>query len=391
MGLKVCYIMVVIVNGNDNRPSLVFVRSTMLSSCDSSTTFHPRAHMARNKKVTIKQVAKEAGVSTQTVSRVINQRPDVAPETRRRVQRVIDRLGYHPSYIARSLIQGRSCTLGVVGYGLDYYGPSRTLSGIEKQANDLGFTLLLSLMRHPEPDDHTAERLLREMLARQVDGIIWAVPDIGNNRDLIEKEVPRLPIPVVFLTMEPRHNLSTVAIDNHSGGRMATEHLLAQGYQNVGHVTGPLDWWEARQRRSGWQEALERAGRRIEEELVVKGDWGAESGMQGLCRLLEQHPDVDAVFFGNDQMALGGLRAARQMGRRVPDDLAVVGFDDIPESAYFHPPLSTMKQQIFDLGCYAVRELNRMIEASGQGDADARPKSILLQPELIVRDSSMVR
>jgi DNA-binding LacI/PurR family transcriptional regulator len=96
------------------------------------------------------------------------------------------------------------------------------------------------------------------------------------------------------------------------------------------------------------------------------------------------------VFFGNDQMALGGLRAARQMGRRIPDDLAVVGFDDIPESAYFHPPLSTIKQQIFDLGCNAVKELNRMIEASRQGDGDARPKGILLQPELIVRESSVV-
>lgn len=347
--------------------------------------------MAHKKKITIKQVAQEAEVSTQTVSRVINQRPDVAPETRRRVQQVIDRLGYQPSYIARSLIQGRSCTLGVVGYGLDYYGPSRTLSGVEKQANDLGFTLLLSLMRHPEPDDRTVERLLRDMLARQVDGVIWAVPDIGNNRGWIEREIPHLSIPVVFLTMEPRPNLSSVAIDNCSGGRMATEHLLAQGYQKIGHVTGPLDWWEARQRRLGWQEALERAGKRIEENLVVEGDWGAGSGMRAVRRLLEQRPDVEAVFFGNDQMALGGLRAARQMGRRIPDDLAVVGFDDIPESAYFHPPLSTIKQQIFDLGCNAVKELNRMIEASRQGDGDARPQGILLQPELIVRESSVVR
>jgi LacI family transcriptional regulator len=347
--------------------------------------------MVRKKKVTIKQVAREAGVSTQTVSRVINQRPDVAPETRRRVQQVIDRLGYQPSYIARSLIQGRSCTLGVVGYGLEYYGPSRTLSGIERQANEFGFTLLLSLMRHPAPGDRTAERLLRDMLARHVDGIIWAVPAIGNNRGWIEQELRRLSVPVVFLTMEPRSNLSVVAIDNRSGGRMATEHLLAQGYQNIGHITGPLDWWEARQRKLGWQEALKGVGKAVKESLVVEGNWSAESGTQGVLRLLKQRPDVDAVFLGNDQMALGGLQAARQMGRRVPDDLAMIGFDDIPESAYFHPPLSTVRQQIFDLGCHAVRELNRLIETGRQTDAEVQPKTVLLQPELIIRESSAAK
>lgn len=367
-----CYIAGVILNGNGNKPDQPGVN---------------RNAVTQKRKTTIKQVAQEAGVSTQTVSRVINHRPDVAPETRRRVQQVIDRLGYRPSYIARSLIQGRSCTLGVAGYGLDYYGPSRTLSGVEKQANELGFALLLSLMRHPAPGDDTAERLLHEMLARHVDGIIWAVPDIGNNRDWIEKEVLRSAVPIVFLTMEPRPYVSVVAIDNRSGGRIATQHLLAQGYQNIGHITGPLDWWEARQRRLGWQDALEQAGQRIEDNRVIKGNWSAESGTQGLLRLLEQRPDVDAVFFGNDQMALGGLRAAHRLGLNVPGDLAVVGFDDIPESAFFHPPLTTVRQPIFDLGSFAVKELNRLIEAHQRGDADAEPRSISLQPELIVRES----
>jgi len=340
------------------------------------------------KKTTIKHVAQEAGVSTQTVSRVINQRPDVAAETRLRVQSVIDRLGYQPSYIARSLIQGRSFTLGVVAYGLDYYGPSRMLSGIERQANDLGFTLLLSLIRQPDPTDHTPERLLRDMLARQVDGIIWAVPDIGMNRAWIEKGIQSLTVPVVFLSMEARQGLSVVAIDNRSGGRAATEHLLARGYHQVGHVTGPLDWWEARQRQLGWQDALEDAGMAIEGNLVAFGNWSAESGMLGLRHLLEQRPDVEAVFFGNDQMALGGIRAARQLGLRIPEDVAIVGFDDIPESAYFCPPLSTVSQPIFDLGAHAVRELTRRIEASQTGDATVQPRASLIQPQLVIRESS---
>jgi len=337
--------------------------------------------------VTIKEVAEEAGVSTQTVSRVLNRRPDVAPETRQRVQQIIDQLGYQPSYVARSLVQGRSFTLGVVGWGLEYFGPSRNLSGIEQQANELGYTLLLSLVRQPERSD--IEQILRELLSRQVDGIVWAVPEVGNNREWIEKEAPRSSVPLIFLSMQPQPDLSVVAVDNRSGGRMATKHLLDQGHQNVGLITGPLAWWEARQRQFGWEYALKEPGITIQNSLVVEGDWKAASGERGLRRLLEQRPDVDAVFVSNDQMALGALQAARQMGLRVPEELAIVGFDDIPESVYFYPPLSTIRQDMVELGRCAVRELGRMIEATQQAKAVVEPKTILLQPELVVRESSV--
>lgn len=344
--------------------------------------------MGVQKRVTIKQVAKEAGVSTQTISRVINNRSDVAPETRQRVQQVIDRLGYRPSNIARSLIQGRSFTLGVIGWGVEYFGPSRNLSGIEQQANELGYTLLLSLVRQPERSD--VEQILHELLSRYVDGVVWAVPEVASNRDWIQEEAPRLPVPVVFLNMHPHPNLSVVTVDNRSGGRMATQHLLEQGRSNVGLITGPLAWWEARQRQLGWQDALKEAGIPIENNLVVEGDWAAESGERGLRRLLKQRPDLDAVFVCNDQMALGALQAARKMGRRVPEDLALVGFDDIPESVHFYPSLSTVRQDMVEVGRCAVRELGRAIEAAQQGKAAIDPKTILLQPELIIRESSVV-
>lgn len=344
--------------------------------------------MIVKRRVTIKEIAKEAGVSTQTVSRVINHSPDVAPETRQRVQEIIDRLGYQPSNIARSLIRGRSFTLGVVGWGLEYFGPSRTLSGIEQQANELGYTLLLSLVRRPERSD--VEQILRELLSRYVDGIVWAVPGVGNNRDWIQKETPRLSVPVVFLSMQPYPNLSVVSVDNRIGGHMATKHLLDQGHQNVGLITGPLTWWEARQRQSGWQDVLEEAGIPIEDDLIVEGDWEAASGERGLRRLLEHRPDIDAVFVSNDQMALGALKVARQMGRRVPEDLALVGFDDIPEAAYFCPPMSTVKQDMVELGRRAVIELGCMIEAMQQDNTVVAPKTTLLQPELIIRESSVI-
>ncbi|MCJ7621707.1 MAG: substrate-binding domain-containing protein [Anaerolineae bacterium] len=304
------------------------------------------------------------------------------------MQQIIDRLGYQANNVARSLVQGRSFTLGVVAWGLEYFGPSRTLSGVEQEASDLGYVLLLSLIRQPGNGD--VVQLLRDVLARQVDGIVWAVPEIGSNRDWIRKESSRLPVPVVFLSMQPQPNLSVVAIDNRIAGRMATRHLLDVGYENVGLITGPLAWWEARQRQSGWQDALDEAGIPIERNLVVEGDWEAASGERGLRRLLEQRPDVEAVFVSNDQMALGALQAARKLGVRVPEDLALVGVDDIPESVYSCPPLSTVRQDMVELGRCAVRELGRTIQATQQGQALVEPKTILLEPELIIRESSLV-
>lgn len=344
--------------------------------------------MAAKKRVTIKEVAEEAGVSTQTVSRVINDRPDVASETRQRVQQVIDRLGYQPSHLARSLSQGRSCTIGVVGSGLEHYGPSRTLSGIEKEADKWGYSLLLSLIH--QSGTNAGERLLRDMFSRHVDGIIWAQPEIGNNREWLQRENLPLSVPIVFLSMRSHPEVSVVAVDNRTGGRMATEHLLQQGRRRIGLITGPITWWEARQRQFGWRDALEGTGIPVDEGLMAEGDWTPASGERGLHRLLEQRPDIDAVFTCNDQMALGVLRAARQVGRRVPEDLAVVGFDDIPEAAYFYPPLSTVRQDMVEFGRRAVTELRRAVEARDEGRPMPPPKSVLLRPRLIVRESSVV-
>ena len=190
--------------------------------------------MNNRKRVTIKQVAEESGVSTQTVSRVVNDRPDVAPETRRRVQEVIERLGYQPSQAARSLSRGLSYSLGVVAFGIEFFGPSRALSGVERQAAELGYSPLLYLMREPESAD--VVRIIDDLLARHVDGIIWAVPEISDNRNWLEEQFNTLPVPTVFHSMEPRPGLSVVCVDNHLGGRLATRHLIKQGYRRIGHV-----------------------------------------------------------------------------------------------------------------------------------------------------------
>jgi len=338
------------------------------------------------KVVTIKDVARAAGVSSMTVSRVLNDRPDVSPKTRKRVQKVIEELGYAPSEIARSLSHGRSNTFGVVSSGLEFYGPSRTLVGIEKQANDLGFSLMVRLLHNPL--ESRGERALHDLVANQVAGIIWAVAEIGDQREWLYDNLNGGTTPIVFLSMDPRPNTSLIAVDNRLGGRLATEHLLKQGYQNIGIITGPLEWWESRERELGWQEVLQEDGRGNLEWLKAEGDWTAASGYRAMMNLLESVPDLDAIFVSNDSMALGALQAVASSGRSVPHDLAVVGFDDIPESAYFSPPLTTVRQDLLELGCQAVSLLNQHLEA-GRNEELIAAQVVKMEPRLIERQSSL--
>lgn len=344
--------------------------------------------MSAQRPITIKQVAQQAGVSTQTVSRVLNNRPDVAPETRQRVQQIIKQLGYRPSAIARSLIRQRSHTLGVVTAGLRYIGPSRTLNGITGQAEAMGYALLLKKL--PKFDTDDVEPILNSLLARQVDGIIWAVPEVGNNRDWLLGRLPQLPVPIIFLTMHQQAGLSVVAVDNRFGARMATEHLLEQGYRHIGHVAGPLSWWEARQRKAGWQDALLAAGLQPDDNHWAEGNWSSESGEGAICQLLDQYPELDAVFVANDQMALSALYVAGRRGLKVPQDLGVVGFDGIPEAAYFCPPLTTVHHNLHELGHTAVQHMVQMIETSREGKDVYDPGVVWLKPRLIIRESSGV-
>lgn len=340
-------------------------------------------------RTTIADVARVAEVSKATVSRVLaGQSKYIRDETRQRVQQAVTELGYHPSDMARSLKSKRSCTLGIVGYGLEFYGPSCTISGIEQEASELGYTLLLHLIRQPETNN--VEELLERMQSRYVDGIIWAVPEIGENHAWLDDKTHWPSVPIVFISTEPRPDRFVAAVDNYNGGLMATRHLIAQGCQNIGLITGPLDWWEARQRKLGWKDALEGVGLPRKEGFVVEGNWSAISGEHGLTQLLTRYPEIDGVFACNDRMAVGALKMARQIGRRVPEDLAIIGFDDVQDAEYFHPALSTMRQDMIELGRLAVRKLSQVIEAK-HNNVVCQPEAVILQPELIVRASSLLR
>lgn len=337
------------------------------------------------KPVTIRDVARAAGMSTQTVSRVINDRPNVAPQTRAHILRVIADLGYAPNMMARGLSSGRTNTIGVIGFGLEYFGSSRILTGIEQKAQAMGYSIILTLLDRYEMD--WVDQILRTLVARQVDGLIWSIPGVGKTLPGLSRKLAQTGLPIVFINKESAEDHVVVSLNNRRGGQLATEHLLAQGYRHIGIIAGPDGWWEARQRQLGWQETLVRAGHKDVEQLKVTGDWTPTSGELGLYRLLEQAPELDAVFVSNDQMAIGALQAARKRGLRVPDDLGVVGFDDIPEAAYFFPALTTVRQGARALGALALERLVGLIRGEA-GDAAVAQRDAFIEPELVVRESS---
>ena len=342
--------------------------------------------MNTKKRVTIIQVAEEAGVSKQTVSRVLNNRPDVAPDTRRQIEEVIERLGYRPSAVARSLIQQRSYTIGVVTAGLNYVGPSRTLNGITNKAEEMGYSILL--IELPDFGIMDIRPALDTLITHRVDGTIWAVPEVGKNRVFFQEEDLTPTIPTIFLTMGETQQLSTVKINNFGSAKDITRHLIEQGCQHIGHITGPLDWWEVQERKAGWEAVLEDAFREVTKDMWSSGNWSSHSGECAFRELIENYPQMDGIFVGNDQMALGVLQAAHQSGIHIPQDLAVAGFDGIPESGFYWPPLTTVIQDQHELGCASVQALVGMIN-DYRAEKDIIPSTITLETEIIIRESSL--
>lgn len=354
-------------------------------SQSSNTAMHEEIMADRN-KTTIYDVAKQAGVSRQTVSRVLNDRLDVSEETRKRVKEIIDQLNYHPSAIAQSLSRQKSCIFGVVTAGLKYIGPSRTLSGITSKAEELGYGLLLKELA--SFSSNNVKPLLQWFKSHQVDGIIWAAPEIEDNRYWIKDSLNEIEIPILFMTMEEQKQVSIVTTDNFYGARLATQYLIQQGRKNIGHIAGPLEWWEARQRKMGWESALSEGGFRVSDQMWTQGNWSPKSGKTAFAELVNKFPEMDAVFVGNDQMALSVLITLREMGKEIPRDLSVIGFDGIADSEFYCPPLTTVYQNQDELGRVAVAELASQIEQKLMKSAVIEPKYIKIQPELIIRQSA---
>jgi DNA-binding LacI/PurR family transcriptional regulator len=318
-------------------------------------------------------VAAEAGVSVMTVSRVLNEFPGVADETRRRVERAIARLGYQANTAARILAGGRSGVIGVIAVESEQFGPSHTLFGIEAAARTSGQTLSFVTMA-PSGEDMAAT--LDRLRASHVDGVIVVAPV----REVVEATTRiQGDLPVVVVGGDPTIGSPTVTIDQEAGARRATQHLLDLGHRTVHHIAGPKNWIDATARTRGWSETLRAAGVRRPRPLI--GDWSAAGGCARGARLARD-PEVTAVFAANDQTALGVIRAILEAGRRVPDDVSVVGFDDTPESAYFAPALTTIRQDFGEVGRRCVSLLHDLMEgAEGNGH-------LVVPTDLIVREST---
>ncbi|AQZ71425.1 LacI family transcriptional regulator [[Actinomadura] parvosata subsp. kistnae] len=320
-------------------------------------------------------VAKEAGVSHQTVSRVLNDHPNVRADTRARVEAAITRLGYRRNLVARALVTKRSRTLGVVSFDTTLYGPASTIYGIEQAARTAGYFVSIVSLKSIDADN---VRDAIDYLAEQgVDGVVVVAPQRSAARAL--ESLPA-GLPAVAVEGTHRADVSVVCIDQMEGAKLATRHLLDQGHDTVWHVSGPHDWMETEGRLEGWRAALEEAGRPVPEPLA--GDWSPRAGYEA-GKSLAAMDGVTAVFAANDQMALGVLRALSEKGVRVPQQISVVGFDDIPESEFFSPPLTTVRQDFDVVGRHCIEVLLRQIDLG-----HAAYERLVVRPSFVVRSST---
>ena len=319
-------------------------------------------------------MAELAGVSHQTVSRVVNNHPNVSAGTRERVEAVIARLGYRRNTAARSLVTRRSQTIGVLGSELSQYGPANTVLGVERAARDAGYFVSVAALREFSRD--AILDAVRHFLDQSVDGIVVIVPHLETLAALAELPIG---VPVVAVGPDGNDTVGGVRVDQRRGAELAVRHLIGQGHVRIGHVAGPQDWIDAVARADGWRSTLASAG--LDTDLIIEGDWSAGSGYE-IGRRIAATRRATALFVGNDQMALGVLRALTEAGIKVPQDVSVVGFDDQPEAGYFSPPLTVVRQDFEELG---RRCMQMMFTAF---DGTEGPRTLVVEPELVLRSST---
>jgi LacI family transcriptional regulator len=327
-------------------------------------------------RVTITEIARQAGVSVPTVSRVVNGRSDVSPRTRARVEDLLLRHGYRK----RSTPSGSGAALlDLVFNDLDSPWAVEIIRGVEEVAHAAGVGTVVSAI-HGRTGD--AREWMRNLRARASDGVILVTSAL---EPVLHEELRALGVPLVVVDPagSPALDVPTIGAANWSGGMAATDHLLSLGHRRIGLIAGPPRLLCSRARLDGYRAALEGAGVALDETLVVPGDFHPESGFRGCNTLLDLPEPPTAVFAASDQMALGAIEALRRRGLRVPEDMSVVGFDDLPEVRWSAPPLTTVRQPLADMGKLAVRTALRLTR-------DERPDSprVELGTELVVRSST---
>jgi DNA-binding LacI/PurR family transcriptional regulator len=330
----------------------------------------PKARVAN-----IFDVARLAGVSPQTVSRVVNSGPNVRPATRQRVEDAILQLRYRPSTAARALVTRRSRTIGLITTGRLAYGPSSILLAFNDAARQARYAVSISSM--VDADAESMRSSVEQLLGQNVEAIVLLA---GHRSALDAMQTIDLGTPLVAVDSSGRPGFHSVSIDQFAGARAATDYLVGLGHRNILHVAGPDDSVDAIEREQGWRASLSEHGLVALEPLVT--DWSPSSGFRIGLELLNG-PSFTAVFAGNDETALGLIHAFRDNGLSVPGDVSVVGFDDIPEAEHFDPPLTTVRQDFAELGTHIMSTLEELLR-DGEDDV-VTPQ---LAPTLIERSSA---
>jgi LacI family transcriptional regulator len=347
---------------------------------DSPDTNGPPVPSIRDdhRRVTISTIAEEAGVSVPTVSRVVNGRSDVAPDTRRRVEKLLDRYGYSRRG-ARAGSQPSARLVDLVFNDLDSPWAVEIIRGIEDVAHNAGLGTVVSAT-HREPV--AARRWLQNLRSRASDGVVLVNSDLDSP---VQNELRRLNVPMVVIDPVGGSPLDTPTIGatNWAGGLSAVEHLISLGHRRIGFITGLRTMLCSRARLDGYRAGLEAAGIAIDDALIREGDFYHQSGFDGGRALMELDEPPTAIFASSDTMAFGVYEAVRQHGWRVPDDVSVVGFDDLPESRWSSPPLTTVRQPLAEMGALAARNLLRL--AAGDTIESHR---VELATALTVREST---
>lgn len=327
------------------------------------------------RRPSLKDVAREAGVSFQTVSRVVNGGPRVAEETRLRVQEVIARLGYHRNDAARALVTSRTRTIGIIADASPRYGPVSTLAAVEAAAREAGYTVLVTALR--SPDWRIVVRAFASFIERGVEGIVVIAP-----RMPLDKVTQQMTIPVPVVVLAPGESstpqFTVFYEDQELGARLATRHLIEQGHREIAHLAGSQDWLDGQVRLRGWLGELRAA--QIPALPVRYGDWTGDSAYR-IGRQLVDEGLPSSIFIASDLMALGFLRALYERGVRVPRDISVVGFDDNEFASQVFPPLTTVRQSFQTVGTRCMEILLSLIEGR---PVDTTPAT----PRLVVREST---
>jgi DNA-binding LacI/PurR family transcriptional regulator len=319
-------------------------------------------------------VARLAGVSRMTVSRVLNDHPSVSTATRARVRAAMTSLDYRPNTAARALVTGRTRVLGVISVNSVLYGPASMLVAIERAARDAGYSV--SLANPSALDRHSFAEAMDHLRSQSVAGIIAIAPQVAAPGVL--RDAPA-GIPVVGIE-GGGDAVPTVSVDQYLGARSATRYLLSLGHRVVGHVAGPPDSPEAAERERGWRETLAADG--YQTPPVARGDWSPRSGYEA-TRQLTGIPGLTALFVANDQMAIGAVRALKEAQLRVPRDISVIGFDDIPEAGYLSPSLTTLRQDFGEIGRRSLALLLEQLHGAPRSS-----KRVVIPPDLVVREST---